>query len=68
MGLILGTFFYIVFALIGVFTAPIWTRHQAELIRVLWVLATFCCWLSWALIYMAQMNPLQLPVRVIKSS
>ncbi|CCW68740.1 unnamed protein product [Phytomonas sp. Hart1] len=66
MGLLLGTFIYILLGLIGVFVAPIWSRTQTELIRVLWILATFCCWMSWALIYMAQMNPLQLPVRIIK--
>eukprot|EP00796_Vickermania_ingenoplastis_P008353 gene8353-5851_t len=66
MGIVLGT---LCFALVGVVTAastPLWSTQQKELCRVLCLVATACCWLSWILIYMAQMNPLLLPTRSLK--
>lgn len=65
MGLLIGTLMFILIVIIGVFSAPVWAKSQLGLVRVLVGLGVFCCWLSWVLIYMAQMNPLLLPTRII---
>ena len=43
------------------------TRHfslfpNARLQHLLFATSVFCCWMMWAIIYMAQMNPLVVPV------
>ncbi|EPY36554.1 V-type H+-transporting ATPase subunit H [Strigomonas culicis] len=65
MALLVGTILFLIIAAIGVFTAPLWAKSQIDLVRVLVMVGVFCCWMSWALIYMAQMNPLLLPTRSI---
>lgn len=34
----------------------------ARLQHLLFATSVFCCWMMWAIIYMAQMNPLVVPV------
>lgn len=65
MGLLIGTLIFVALAVLGILSAPLWAKSQVELVRVLVAVGVFCCWLSWALVYMAQMNPLLLPTRVI---
>ncbi|KAG5499792.1 hypothetical protein GH5_03927 [Leishmania sp. Ghana 2012 LV757] len=67
MGLFLGTLIFFFIGAAGALSAPLWAKSQVDLVRVLCAVGTFCCWLSWALIYMAQMNPLLLPTRSIKA-
>ena len=43
------------------------TRHfslfpNARLQHLLFATSVFCCWMMWAIIYMAQMNPLVVPI------
>lgn len=67
MSLLIGTLFFIALGIIGALTAPMWASNQVGLVRILSFVAAFCLWLSYALIYIAQMNPLLLPTRNIKS-
>lgn len=67
MGIFIGTLLYIIFGAAGALSAPLWAKSQVELVRVLCAVGAFCCWLSWVLIYMAQLNPLLLPTRSIKA-
>lgn len=62
----LGTLFFIALGALGAFTAPVWAKKQTGLVQVLSITCAFCLWLSYALVYMAQMNPLLLPTRNIK--
>ena len=39
------------------------THTHTALARVLAITCAFCLWLSWALVYISQMNPLILPER-----
>lgn len=64
--LLLGTIFFAVLGAVGAGTAGIWAKKSEGLGKVLAPLCAFCMWLSWALIYMAQMNPLIFPTRNIK--
>ncbi|EAN93752.1 hypothetical protein, conserved [Trypanosoma cruzi] len=66
MGIFLGTLFFVAVGSLGALSAPLWAKSQVELVRILCFTAAFCCWLSWVLIYMAQMNPLLVPTRNIK--
>lgn len=63
MGIVIGTLIFIAIAALGALSAPMWAKSQVELVRVLCGVGVFCCWLSWVLIYMAQVNPLLLPQR-----
>lgn len=65
MGIFIGTLLFVILAAVGAACAPLWAKSQVDLVRVLCFIAAFCCWLSWVLIYMAQMNPLILPTRSI---
>ncbi|KPI89111.1 hypothetical protein ABL78_1755 [Leptomonas seymouri] len=65
MGIFVGTLLFIIIAVLGALSAPLWAKSQVDLVRVLFYVGAFCCWLSWVLIYMAQMNPLLLPTRSI---
>lgn len=67
MGIFIGTLLFIIAAVIGAASASLWAKSQVDLVRVLFCVGAFCCWLSWVLIYMAQMNPLLLPTRSIAS-
>lgn len=67
MSLIIGTLFFVLLGLGGVLTAPLWAHNQTGLVKILSVLAAFCLWLSYALIYIAQINPLLLPTRNLKA-
>ena len=67
MSLLLGTFFFAALGVAGALTAPMWAQNQTGLVRILAVLTAFCLWLSYALIYVAQLNPLLLPTRNIKA-
>ena len=62
----LGTLFFIIFGAAGVLSAPAWAPKHKGLVQILSVTCAFCLWLSYALIYMAQLNPLLLPTRNIK--
>ena len=66
MALWLGTLFFVLAGAAGVFSAPAWAKKQTSLVQILAVLLAFCMWLSYALIYIAQLNPLLLPTRNIK--
>lgn len=65
MSIFIGTLLFIIFAAAGAGSASLWAKSQVDLVRVLFCIGAFCCWLSWVLIYMAQMNPLLLPTRSI---
>ncbi|CUG87378.1 ATP synthase subunit H, putative [Bodo saltans] len=67
MSLALGTLFFVALGAVGSLSAPLWAQNQTGLVRILAVVAAFCLWLSYALIYLAQMNPLLLPTRNIKA-
>lgn len=62
----LGTLFFAVLGAVGALSASLWAKKQAQLVQILCITCAFCMWLSYALIYMAQMNPLLLPTRNIK--
>ena len=66
MGLLFGTLVFAILGAAGVLTAPLWAKQQASLVKILAALLAFCMWLSYALIYIAQMNPLLLPTRNIR--
>ncbi|CAD2219002.1 V-type H+-transporting ATPase subunit H [Angomonas deanei] len=65
MSILLGTLCFLLIAIVGVLTSQLWAKSQNDLVRVLVMVGVFCCWMSWILIYMAQMNPLLLPTRSI---
>lgn len=67
MSIFIGTLLFVIIAAVGAFSAPLWAKSQVDLVRVLFYVSAFCCWLSWVLVYMAQMNPLLLPTRSIKA-
>jgi V-type H+-transporting ATPase subunit e len=62
----LGTLFFIILGAAGVLSAPKWAKKHTGLVQIVAVTGAFCLWLSYALIYMAQLNPLLLPTRNIK--
>lgn len=66
MGIVIGTLCFVLVAVVSAASTPLWAKQQKDLCRVLCVVAVACCWLSWVLIYMAQMNPLLLPTRSLK--
>lgn len=66
MGAILGTLFFVLVGGAAAASTPLWAKQQKDLCRVLCFVAAGCCWLSWLLIYMAQINPLLLPTRNLK--
>ncbi|KEG11868.1 V-type H+-transporting ATPase subunit H [Trypanosoma grayi] len=66
MGVIIGTVLFAAAGGLGALSAPLWAKSQVDLVRILCFTAAFCCWLSWVLIYMAQLNPLIVPTRNIK--
>ena len=39
-----------------------WKAGDRQLQHLLFATSVFCCWMMWAIIYMAQMNPLVVPV------
>lgn len=62
-----GTLFFAIAGAFGAATAPMWAKKHTGLVQILSATAAFCMWLSYALIYMAQLNPLILPTRNIKA-
>ena len=66
MGLLVGTLVFILFGAAGALSAPMWAKKHTGLVQILSVTCAVCLWLSYALIYMAQMNPLIHPTRNIK--
>ncbi|EAN79775.1 hypothetical protein, conserved [Trypanosoma brucei brucei TREU927] len=66
MDFLFGTMFFAATGALGVFFTPFLTRDLVGLVRILCVTAAFCCWLSWALIYLSQVHPLLIPTRNIK--
>ena len=66
MSLLAGTVFFIALGSAGALSANLWATNQAGLVRILSFAAAFCLWLSYALIYLAQINPLIFPTRNIK--
>jgi V-type H+-transporting ATPase subunit e len=65
--LLLGTLFFIAMAAVGALTAPMWAKKHSGLIQLLSIVLAFCMWMSYALIYIAQMNPLIIPTRNLKA-
>ena len=63
----MGTLFFAALGAAGAASAGMWAKDQTALVRILAVLMAFCMWLSYFLIYIAQMNPLILPTRNIKA-
>ena len=67
MSLFLGTFFFMAAGGLGAMSARLWAKNHVALVRILAVTMAFCMWLSYALIYIAQLNPLIHPTRNIKA-
>jgi V-type H+-transporting ATPase subunit e len=65
--LFLGSLLFAGLGAAGAFSAPLWTKDHIGLVRILAPLCAFCMWLSYFLIYIAQLNPLILPTRNIKA-
>ena len=65
-GLWVGTLIFLILGVGGAMSAPRWAANQTGLVKILIPLLAFCMWLSYALIYIAQMNPLILPTRNIR--
>lgn len=61
-----GTLFFAAAGAVGSLSAGMWTTRHRGLVQVLAPVCAFCMWLSYALIYIAQINPLILPMRNIK--
>jgi V-type H+-transporting ATPase subunit e len=66
MGLLIGTLVFILLGAVGMLSAGYWAGNQSGLVRILSWVTAFCLWLSYALIYMAQLNPLIRPMRNLK--
>ena len=64
--LFMGTLFFAALGGLGVMTSGMWAKQHTGLVRILAVLCAFCMWLSYFLVYIAQMNPLIIPTRNIK--
>jgi len=63
MSFALGTTCFIGLEVVFVlFVSVFWKAGQRQLQHLLFSASVFCCWLMWAIIYMAQMNPLVNPV------
>lgn len=62
----IGTLFFAACGAVGALSAGMWSVRYKGLIQVLAPVCAFCMWLSYALIYIAQINPLILPTRNIK--
>lgn len=60
------TLLFVLMGVIGALAAGLVSSRHKSLIQVLAPVCAFCMWLSYALIYIAQMNPLILPTRNIK--
>jgi V-type H+-transporting ATPase subunit e len=61
------TLLFLLFGAGGALCAGFISQRYKGLVQVLAPVAAFCMWLSYALIYIAQMNPLILPTRNIKA-
>ena len=64
--LFVGTLFFAACGAVGSLSASLWTTRHRALVQVLAPVCAFCLWLSYALIYISQLNPLILPARNIK--
>jgi len=63
MSYFLGTFLFLLLeAGFYVFVNWFFRPHERQLPHLLFASSVFCCWMMWGIIYMAQMNPLVLPV------
>lgn len=67
MGLLIGTIVFAAGGAVGALTAPLWAKSQTGLVRILAITCAFCMWMSYALIYIAQLNPLLHPTRNLKA-
>jgi V-type H+-transporting ATPase subunit e len=65
--LFIGTLFFAAAGAAGSLSAGMWTTRHKKLVELLAPVCAFCMWLSYALIYLAQMNPIILPTRNIKA-
>ena len=65
--LLFGTIFFAAMAALGALSAPAWAGKQAGLVKVLSITLAFCMWMSYALVYISQLNPLIIPTRNIKA-
>ncbi len=61
-----GTIFFGVMGAAGALSASFWAKKQTGLVQILAVATAFCMWLSYALIYISQINPILHPVRNLK--
>lgn len=64
--LVAGTVFFGAMGAAGALTASLWAKKQTGLVQILSVTAAFCMWLSYALIYISQINPILHPTRNLK--
>ncbi|CAM6095121.1 unnamed protein product [Calypogeia fissa] len=65
MGFILISFYYLLACLVGSLAVPIWFNKglAANKMHVLLVnTAVICCYLMWAIVYLAQWHPLVDPI------
>jgi V-type H+-transporting ATPase subunit e len=65
--LLFGTLIFAALGAAGAASATLWSKDHVALIRILAVVCAFCMWLSYFLIYIAQLNPLIIPTRNIKA-
>nr|XP_043607004.1 V-type proton ATPase subunit e1 [Erigeron canadensis]XP_043607006.1 V-type proton ATPase subunit e1 [Erigeron canadensis] len=65
MGFILTTLIFISIGIIACFCTRVCCNKgpSANLFHLTLVItATVCCWMMWAIVYLAQMNPLIVPI------
>ncbi|GAQ91234.1 Vacuolar H+-ATPase V0 sector [Klebsormidium nitens] len=65
MGFFITTVIFLLagFVGIGLFRVLYNKGPETNLLHYTWVItATICCWLTWAIVYMAQMHPLVVPI------
>ncbi|KAL4519168.1 hypothetical protein Ndes2526B_g00262 [Nannochloris sp. 'desiccata'] len=63
MGLLFGTFVFLVFEGAGFAVVEVTKGRKNSLLpQTLWATTVVCCWLMWAVVYLAQEYPLIRPV------
>jgi len=60
-GLVAGTAFFIALEIVFWFGVQFFSKGSKGLTHTLFATAVICCWMMWAFVYMAQMNPLITP-------
>ncbi|KAJ0578782.1 putative ATPase, V0 complex, subunit e1/e2 [Helianthus annuus] len=65
MGFVVTTLTFIVIGIVACFCTRVCCNKgpSANLFHLTLVItATICCWMMWAIVYLAQMNPLIVPI------